>query len=148
MFALPAVLQWRQKGCVKMDKFLMDTSGLQKRLASVNEYGARVCADIRDMQARDAEVFGSLIESERRSNANLDELADNSEYLKELSELRRIADAAEARAKLAEQKAENAEKYSKFSDRIAILSLVVSVVSAAAAVASAVIAYMALTPVG
>ena len=75
-------------------------------MASVNEYGARVCADIRDMQARDAEVFGSLIESERRSNANLDELAENSEYLKELSELRRIADAAEARAKLAEQKAE------------------------------------------
>lgn len=112
-----------------MDKFLMDTSGLQKRLASVNEYGARVCADIRDMQDRDAEVFGSLIESERRSNANLDELAENSEYLKELSELRRIADAAEAQAKIAKEEADRAKKESEEAKKEARFSKIMSIIS-------------------
>lgn len=129
-------------------KFSIDTSGLQKDMKSIYEDASWLCADIRDMQDRDAEVFGALIDSKRRSNENLDALAKNSEYLKELAELRRIADAAEAQAKLAMQKAEDAEKQSKSSNRIAVFSLVVSFVSAVAAVASAVIAYMALTPAG
>ena len=109
-------------------KFSIDTSGLQKDMKSIYEDASWVCADIRDMQDRDAEVFGSLIDSKRRSNENLDALAKNSEYLKELAELRRIADAAEARAKLAEQKAENAEKDARFSKWVSIISIAITLI--------------------
>lgn len=94
-------------------KFSIDTSGLQKDMKSIYEDASWLCADIRDMQDRDAEVFGALIDSKRRSNENLDALAKNSEYLKELAELRRIADAAEAQAKAAKEEADRAKKESE-----------------------------------
>lgn len=130
MFAFSAVIQWRQKGCVKVDKkFSIDMSGFQKNLAAINEDGAWVCADIQDMQDRDAEVFGSLINSKRCSNENLDALAKNSEYLKELAELRRIADAAEAQAKIAKEEADRAKKESEEAKKDAKFSKCISIVS-------------------
>lgn len=99
-------------------------------------------------QQRTAGLADASSGHDRLVEEQLDDLTENSEYLKELVELRCIADAAEAQAKLAMQKAEDAEKQTKSSNRIAIFSLVVSFVSAVAAVASAVIAYMELTPAG
>lgn len=99
-------------------------------------------------QQRAAGLADASSGHDRLVEEQLNDLTENSEYLKELVELRRIADAAETRAKLAIQKAEDAEKQSKSSNRIAAFSLVISFVSAVAAVASAVIAYMALTPAG
>lgn len=108
----------------------------------------KVHNEIFSSQQRIADLASASFEHERLVSKQLGDMAENSEYLKDLVELRRIADAAETRAKLAEQKAEDAEKQTKSSNRIAVFSLAVSFVSAVAAVASAVIAYMALTPAG
>ena len=110
-------------------KFSIDMSGLQKNIKSIHEDASWVCADIRDMQDRDAEVFGSLIDSKRRSNENLDALAKNSEYLKELAELRRIANAAEAQAKVAKEDSERAKKESEEAKKDAKFSKCISIVS-------------------
>lgn len=108
----------------------------------------KVHNEIFSSQQRIADLASASSGHDRLVEEQLNDLTENSEYLKELVELRRIADAAETRAKLAEQKAEDAEKQTKSSNRIAVFSLVISFVSAVAAVASAVIAYMALTPAG